>query len=146
PSQGPAPERTRWLILALVGLLFLLHVSAAAGGVARDDAYISFRYARRFAEGLGLTYNDGARVEGYTNFSWVVLGALGALLGVDPKHTALALGPLSGVALVLLCARWGRELAEREDRAHRLAGLPAAVIVAASTSFAHYAGTGLETP
>ena len=40
-----------------------------------DDAFISFRYARNLADGLGLRYNLGVEppVEGYSNFLWVLL-------------------------------------------------------------------------
>jgi arylsulfatase A-like enzyme len=39
-----------------------------------DDAFISFRYSRNFAEGLGLRYNVGIEppVEGFSNFLWVI--------------------------------------------------------------------------
>ena len=37
-----------------------------------DDAYISYRYARHLAEGHGLVFNVGERVEGYTNFLFVL--------------------------------------------------------------------------
>ncbi len=42
-----------------------------------DDSYISFRYARNFARGLGLRYNLGVEppVEGYSNFLWTVIAA-----------------------------------------------------------------------
>ncbi|EMO73712.1 hypothetical protein LEP1GSC127_0037 [Leptospira kirschneri str. 200801925] len=33
-----------------------------------DDAFISLRYAKNFAEGKGLVFNEGEFVEGYTNF------------------------------------------------------------------------------
>ncbi|MCS7179004.1 MAG: hypothetical protein RML46_08655 [Anaerolineae bacterium] len=32
-----------------------------------DDAYIIFRYARNWARGLGLVYNPGVYVDGYTS-------------------------------------------------------------------------------
>ncbi len=38
-----------------------------------DDAYISFQYAKHWALGDGLVFNQGQRVEGYTNFLWVAL-------------------------------------------------------------------------
>ena len=38
-----------------------------------DDAFISFRYARHLSDGLGLVWNPGERVEGYSNFSRVLL-------------------------------------------------------------------------
>ena len=33
-----------------------------------DDAFISYRYAEHLASGMGLVYNTGEAVEGYTNF------------------------------------------------------------------------------
>lgn len=38
-----------------------------------DDAYISFRYATRLAEGHGLTFNPGEWVEGFSNPLWTLL-------------------------------------------------------------------------
>ena len=67
-----------------------------------DDAYISYRYSRNLAKGLGLVYNAGERIEGYTNFSWTVLLALGAKLGVDPAVTAKVLGFAFGLAAIAL--------------------------------------------
>jgi hypothetical protein len=70
---------------ALVGLLVLgLGVGLAAHcryywPFLSDDALISLRYAERFASGLGLTWTDGERVEGYSDLLWVLItGAFGA--------------------------------------------------------------------
>jgi hypothetical protein len=38
-----------------------------------DDAYISYRYARNLADGNGLVFNEGERVEGYSNFLYVLV-------------------------------------------------------------------------
>src|SRR5689334_14244881 len=38
-----------------------------------DDAYISFRYAANLLDGYGLVWNPGERVEGYTNFLWLII-------------------------------------------------------------------------
>ncbi len=49
-----------------------------------DDAFISFRYAQHFVDGHGLVFNldpGEAPVEGYTNFSWTMWLALGAMFG-----------------------------------------------------------------
>ena len=62
-----------------------------------DDAYISYRYARNLARGLGLVYNEGERIEGYTNFLWTVLLGAGIKLGLDPESFAKVLG--AGFAL-----------------------------------------------
>lgn len=41
-----------------------------------DDAMVSMRYGARMAAGKGLTWTDGVRVEGYSNFLWTLLMAL----------------------------------------------------------------------
>ena len=51
-----------------------------------DDAYISFRFAANWANGLGPVWNAGERVEGYTNPLWVALAALGEWLGAPAPH------------------------------------------------------------
>lgn len=40
-----------------------------------DDAYISYRYAENLARGQGLVFNRGERVEGYSNFLYVLMMA-----------------------------------------------------------------------
>ncbi len=47
-----------------------------------DDAFIAFRCARHWADGHGLVFNVGERVEGYTNFLWTALIALGMRVGI----------------------------------------------------------------
>ena len=42
----------------------------------QDDAYTSLRYVKNIFEGNGLVFNAGERVEGYTNFLWVILLSL----------------------------------------------------------------------
>src|SRR5947208_12083 len=66
-----------------------------------DDAFISFRYARNFARGHGLVFNAGfERIEGYSNFLWVLILAAFQFLGVPPEYAANPLLILFGFALV----------------------------------------------
>ena len=60
-----------WTLLAALcagAVAWALHL-----GWLADDAFISFRYSRNWANGEGLVYNAGERVEGYTNFLWVAV-------------------------------------------------------------------------
>src|SRR5687768_6252470 len=53
-----------------------------------DDAYISYRYAANLVAGHGLVFNPGERVEGYSNFLYVMLVAPGiALFGRDAAYS-----------------------------------------------------------
>ncbi len=65
-----------FLILAGVVLAWQLRF-------VQDDAFISFTYAKSLVEGHGLTW-FGDRVEGYTNFLWVLWIALGMKMGIEP--------------------------------------------------------------
>ena len=57
-----------------------------------DDAFISFRYAKNLVHGLGLVYNPGERVEGFTNFLWTVVMAGVIRIGFDPVFVSQILG------------------------------------------------------
>jgi hypothetical protein len=57
-----------------------------------DDALISLRYAKRLLQGLGLTWTDGAPVEGYSNLLWILLTALLGLSGIELVTAARILG------------------------------------------------------
>src|SRR5262249_41183154 len=70
---------------------------------AQDDAYVSFRYARNLVRGLGLVYNPGARVEGYSNFLWTILSAVPLAFGAtDPLAFMHVAGILLWTASYLL--------------------------------------------
>ncbi|MGO9838039.1 MAG: hypothetical protein ACLP1X_27980 [Polyangiaceae bacterium] len=54
-----------------------------------DDPTISMRYGRNLARGLGLVWNAGERVEGYSNFLWTVYMGLVHLLPTSNAKMAL---------------------------------------------------------
>ncbi|MEZ4294108.1 MAG: hypothetical protein R3B70_03960 [Polyangiaceae bacterium] len=128
----------------MIAVLFLAH-SAYYFGWIIDDAFVSFRYAHHLAHGDGLVFNVGERVEGYTNFAWVLLVTLGMKLGANPVLAAPALGALSGLLVVLLSARWSRELSVAAGKPSVASGLPAALLLAATPDLAFYGVSGLET-
>jgi hypothetical protein len=132
------------LFLVCIAGAFVVHAFIGSTSLI-DDAYISFRYARNLAQGHGLVFNEGQRVEGYTNFSWVLLAALAVRAGVSPAWTMPLVGVAAGVGLVAVASWQARAVATDENMPRRLAGIPAAAIVAASPSLAFYASTGLET-
>jgi hypothetical protein len=107
-----------------------------------DDAFISFHYADNLARGLGLVFNPGERIEGYTNFLWTLLIALGIKLGLDPGQLAVVLGITCFALTVVITGALARRAAPAHDRLV----LPiAAVLVAFNYSFVSFATSGLET-
>lgn len=71
--------RFKWIAVGLLAVLTLVFfiVNVQQYCFLGDDAYISFRYALHLYQGHGLVWNPGERVEGYTNFLWVIIMALG---------------------------------------------------------------------
>ena len=118
------------LALALLALAYLFYVqtmfaSRVIDGTRYfwldDDMMISMRYGRNLAEGRGLVWNAGDRVEGYTNFLWTIVMAGVHLTGVSDARAAVAVhvvnyGLLGGS--FALCLRLLRIFAPRP----RLAG------------------------
>ncbi len=138
-------DRLALLSVVLVAGLFAAHAMLTSNAVL-DDAYISFRYARNLATGRGLAFNPGEHVEGYTNFSWVLLAALAERLGLASPWVMPLLGLIAGIALVAFGFASARSIAREEGGdAPPFAGVPAACVIAASPTLASYAGTGLET-
>ena len=106
-----------------------------------DDGAISFSYARSLAHGDGaVLFPGGERVEGYTNFLWVLLLALGVRLGGDPFFLSHLLGALLCVGAVLGAAA----LTARLRGAPSAADGVAALFVAALPPVAYWSMSGLE--
>jgi hypothetical protein len=69
--------RTKWLLVLLlalclatrIGFMVVLHWCT-------EDAYITFRYAQHWAQGLGPVYNAGERAWGFTSALWTSYLAL----------------------------------------------------------------------
>jgi hypothetical protein len=70
-----------------------------------DDAFISYRYAENLVQGLGLVFNEGERVEGFTNLSWTLLTALAMRFGLDPVVFTEGLGLFCYGGCLLLMVR-----------------------------------------
>lgn len=80
------------------GILLILSGAASAYSLRwmADDAFISLRYAKNLADGLGLVFNEGEFVEGYTNFLWtILLYFVHRFESIDPLNACYALGILS---------------------------------------------------
>ncbi len=115
PAAPPA-EATRhrrhglsWLHFVLLALPVVAALLARllTGPHAIDDAYITFRYARNLAQGLGLVYNPGEWVLGTTAPLWAVVLAGGYTLGfTDLPWLATAVSAVCDAASVALLVRF----------------------------------------
>ena len=125
--------------LALLG--FLAYISR----FLTDDAFISFRYARNLLEGHGLVWNPGERVEGYSNFLWVLeLAAVWAATGVPPEDAVWWLSAAFTAATLGAMAWWAWRLPGLRNRA--LVWWMALGLLCTSATFAKWTMSGgLET-
>jgi arabinofuranosyltransferase len=130
------------LLLGCVGLFCHQLAPFLRADFVEDDAFISLRYAKRLVEGDGLTWTDGERVEGYSNFLWVLSEAALGAIGVDWFVACRVLG-FTGMALAFASLAWYF----RPGRARGL--LPGAFALGAfciSAPIVISTASGLETP
>jgi hypothetical protein len=135
PSWAPVA-----VVLAAIGCFVFENRS---GRLPTDDAYIFYRYAQHFAEGHGLVYNIGERVEGFTSLLWTLLIAEGISYGGDAVAIGHWLGVGSGALLLWLTYEYASfGLAGRE----RVVAAFSTWLLCLSTPFALWSTSGLETP
>nr|HPQ40048.1 hypothetical protein [bacterium] len=97
---------------AIIILWSILQVTQGFG-IFTDDPFISFRYARNIANGHGAVFNTGHRVEGYSNFLWVLILAGIIRLGGDPVVASKWIGCLCNLATLTLIILYSRRLLSR---------------------------------
>ncbi|GAC1351557.1 MAG: hypothetical protein NVSMB1_05730 [Polyangiales bacterium] len=144
-SSAPDEFVPRWLrycayalplIPLILGILLVLEF-------VKDDAYISFRYAHNLVTGKGLVFNPGDRLEGFTNFLWVLLLAPFEAMGWDLFQVCEVLGTVLSIAVLWQLTTFVAYFnAERRNLSHAWA----AVWVATSSSWILWAKSGLEQP
>lgn len=129
-----------WM-LTCVPLALFLSLALVCYHCTVDDAFISFRYARNLAEGHGLVFNVGERVEGFSNPLWVLILSLASAAGMNivtaSKLIGLGCGALTLALLMRLC-RGTLSLS-------RVATFAVLCYTATNISFVYYAISGLET-
>ena len=137
-SHRTVPELL--IILAVLSaFLYLCHIFA----VAQDDAFISFRYAANFLNGEGLVFNIGERVEGYTNFLWIILVALfRSVFGLDFLVISRVLGILSGLSLFGLLYLLSNHNYQKDSWFYFLS---ASLMMLANPALPYWSTSGMET-
>ena len=131
-------------------LLRYLPIVFAVGGVlwawslswVSDDVFIAFRYAENLVQGNGLVFNVGERVEGYTDFLWVLLSAVAIGIGADPAQSAGLINLASFAVIILLVAHLSRKVIPNRNV------VPigfAAILTAAHYTMASFGTAGIET-
>jgi arabinofuranosyltransferase len=115
---------------------------------AIDDAWISFRIARNWIAGDGLTFNAGeVPVEGMTNLLWTLLSGvwIWAEPNADPMVGARIVGALCLLTTVAVLLRLSVFSALRLGGHPGWAVVGSGSVIAASGSLAYHSVSGLET-
>jgi arabinofuranosyltransferase len=127
--------------LALIAAGLMLFEADALGDFRIDDALISFSFSKNLAARHGLVYSHGLRVEGFSNFLWVVLVA--GPLALFPRADVFTLARLCNLPFLVLLFGGTYALVRRR------AGVPfaalAVVVLAASADLTAALLSGLET-
>jgi len=141
PSRSFDAGPTRW-ILVLLALGAFLWTALRSWDYLVDDTFITLRFARNLAEGHGLVFNPGERVEGYTSLGFTLLAALFLALRVDPLIGVTLVSAAAGVATLGLVARLERTIAGPETGAR----VPlSALLLLASSAFVYWSLRAMET-
>ncbi|MGO8792943.1 MAG: hypothetical protein ACLQVL_36910 [Terriglobia bacterium] len=128
-------------LLAISGV-WLLFGSLSIWRCTWDDSYIGFRYAQHLAHGLGLVFNAGQKVEGCTDFLWVVLLAGAAKLSADPIAASKLFGLLFNLSTLVAVYFLSRQVARENAPMYGMALL----LTASNAHFITTSVVGLETP
>jgi hypothetical protein len=130
--------RARWVRIGrfAVGAAALLTFAAPRWPDQVDDTFITFAYARRWAETGGLTWGTGERVEGYSNFLHVAALAVCARFGGDLAWIAKSISLVAALGLLALASA---------TLPTTLLGTAALLAFAAWSPLDHWSVMGLET-
>lgn len=135
----------------LLLVVVLIFVTCTAGYFAKayhfnvtDDAYISFQYAKNLVTGHGLVFNVGEKVEGYTNFLWILfltpLYSLSQAFSLDFTSIAIFFNIIVALLNLILLFILGKRLFPDNAFLQVLT----LFFCALDNSFIYYAMTGLE--
>ncbi|OGU66551.1 MAG: hypothetical protein A2499_17115 [Stygiobacter sp. RIFOXYC12_FULL_38_8] len=142
--------------LTVVGFLLLAvwyYKLASEAKFIQDDAFTSLRYVQNFVDGNGLVFNIGERVEGYTNFLWVLLlsavSFLAHALNLNLPLVAQVLSTLFGVLLLVSTYLLAKKIIAKNYSGSiisSLLALSAPAMVLFTTPFIYWSVSGMETP
>jgi len=145
-AKAAAPSRLArawptWAALAVAAIVLLRSgFPSSATRYGYDDAYVTYRYARNLAQGLGFVFNPGQpAVLGTSTPLYALILALGARLGAEVPALSIVLGTLATAVTLALLVR----LAARMG--HPAAGVAAALVWSLSP-FSYRYVEGMETP
>ncbi|KAF0151939.1 MAG: hypothetical protein FD143_1549 [Ignavibacteria bacterium] len=148
----------RFLVVLGFILLAAVYYRLAEGiSFIQDDAFISLRYAENFVNGNGLVFNEGEKVEGYTNFLWVMLLSafkfFAIALNLDFNHglnlpsLAQFLSAFLGVPVLFAVYFLSKKILKSKikERTTGVVSFAASAMFLFTTPFIYWSVSGMET-
>jgi arabinofuranosyltransferase len=131
------PTISGLVLVILIALLF----EAILFPYLVDDSFISYRYAANLEAGRGLVFNPGEKVEGYSNFLWVVLLAGFMSMGASPILVSKILGVFLSIGSLIFVFFISRNVSEKKGPFV----LASVLLTAIDMGFARWSVAGMET-
>lgn len=138
-----------WLLTIIITGLVGIAVQAWFGqswpntsghAIGSDDAYITYRYAENLSKGWGVVFNKGERVEGYSNFLYLLLLTPAMYLGKNWIYTYSV--TLNAIFFALALWLFTNLIAEKFGKAKSIIG---GILMATNPWLWVNAATGLES-
>ena len=148
-STARVAAAVSFLVLTGWMIAVTLHASVVVNGgrvfYLDDVQMVGMRYGRNLANGLGLVWNAGEPVEGFTNPAWVLTMAAVHAAGAPDATAALF---IKAIAWMLACAVLARAVALRRQLAGPDAWADVALLLmlAMNADVVFWAANGFETP
>jgi len=128
------------VVFTVSGFLFLVLALRFYNHMV-DDAFISFRYAKNLVNGYGLVFNPGERVEGYTNFLWVIIASISFIVSLAPETTSRIIGLIASLGTLGVVIHYSPK---STNFPHLIWVAPIFLVV--HPAFTVWATGGMETP
>lgn len=136
-------NETRLLhVFILISILLISLTHIFAFNTDAEDTYIGLRYVKNLVDGNGFVFNSFDRVEGYSDFLWLLLIAgLHKVSGLDIPFAARTLGLICSVITLAYSYQLAHKLT-----GEKTPGYLVAFLIAMNGSFSCYGLSGLENP
>jgi len=134
------PLQRKIYLLILLALIITMSHQALFFYWTNDDAFISYRYAENFISGRGLVFNLGEKVEGFSNFLWIIILSFFNLIGLSPLWISKIISFFITLFLIFLTYRTAEAFG-----LDKLTSCLCALTLSFSGSLAYYSMSGLET-
>ncbi len=142
PAVTPVKENKNLFILISVLTILISIIYSYKLRWLGDDIFIALRYVQNLVGGNGLVYNKGERVEGFTDFLWIMLVSFFTWLKRDPTITVQVLGILSSIGTLILSSLMVYKIAKH----NRVFLIPFITLaLALNYDYNTWATSGLET-